>query len=322
MQCTHCEEEFEADSDGRYNTDRDWYCDDCYDDKYTTCASCRCEVVSDDTFEYHDDYYCDDCEESQFFTCSHCGDREHLGDGTTTRNGDRICERCDGEYYSHCECCDEVVPDVDWCSSCETCEDCCRCDYCSDCDEHNDECTCHYCEDCDTHTDDCTCETGPPIIIRVPAPPMPAAPRVSPFTDSGGSPVALIERLDESKFALLPANVSKVLGMLDKGNTLSVTDILGRLCTGDDGYFLISDIVHDVGKVTSPRYLYGIRSNEYDVTLYMRTEQASSIISKLTALGLTYRCTTSNETKVGLSFKVRKHKYRKCIEFLKFYCNI
>ena len=308
MRCTHCEEEFEADSDGRYNTDGDWYCTDCYDDKYTTCDSCGCEVVSDDAFEYEAEYFCEECEDSQFFTCSHCGDREHLGDGTTIRNGDRVCEECDGRYYTLCDCCDEVVPDGDWCSNCETCDECC---------------TCHYCEDCDTHTDDCTCEEpGPEIAtpcvpLRAPSPPV-----VSPFRDSGGSPVALIERLDNSKFELLPSNVTKVLGMLDKDGTLRASGIMGRPCTGDSSYYRIGDIISEVGKVADPIYIYGVRSNEYDIVI-STASQNDTVDSKLRSLGLSYTYASSSaKEKVGLSFKVRKRKYRKCIEFLKFYCNI
>ena len=320
MRCTCCEEEFESDNEGSYNTDREWYCDDCYDDKYAQCCGCQCEVISDDG-----EHYCDNCVDTYYFTCAHCSDREHIDYAVIIRNGDRICGDCDGSYYSHCEACDEVVQDGDWCSSCETCEDCCRCDYCPDCDEHNDSCTCHYCEGCDTHEDDCTCDCDEESeTVRMASPPAPPI-NVSPFRDSGGNTVALIERLDNSKFELLPSNVTKVLGMLDKDGTLRASGIMGRPCTGDSGYYLITDVIHAVGKVSDPMYVYGVRSNEYDIVISRASTSDvlnDTVIRKLSSLGLTYTYVSSSKVKVGLSFKVRKHKYRKCIEFLKFYCNV
>ena len=313
MRCTQCEEEFENADEGRENAAGSWYCHDCYDDIFDVCTDCQCEVISDEAFYLDGYYYCDDCVDNHYFTCAHCDTREHNDRGTTIRNGDRVCEDCDGRYYSHCECCDEVVPDGDWCSSCESCEDCCRCDYCPDCDNHNDDCVCSYCDDCGDHHDDCSCEE-PETVTR-------AVPSASPFRDSGGNPVALIERLDNSKFELLPANVTKVLGMLDKDGTLRASGIMGRPCTGDGGYYRITDILHDVGKVANPRYIYGVRSNEYDVVISSESLN-DTVERKLRALDLSYTYASSRKEKVGLSFKVRKHKYRKCIEFLKFYCNM
>ena len=327
MQCTCCEEEFENVDDGRENDVGEWYCDDCYNERYDQCNDCQCEVVSDDTFYDRGDYYCDDCVDTHYPICDHCGERADNERCTTIRNGDRVCEECDGRYYSHCDCCDEVVPDGDWCSSCDSCEDCCRCDYCPDCDEHNDECTCNWCEDCDNHIDDCSCEESETVTRAIP---FIRTSALSPFTDNGGNPVALIERLDNTKFELIPTNVDKVLGMLGNKGKLSSVDILGSLCTGDSSYFLIEDVVRDVGKVVSPRYIYGVRSNEYDIVIdRVATSDVLnySVISKLRALGLTYTYSpstysSSSKAKVGLSFKVRKRQYRKCIEFLKFYCNI
>ena len=316
MRCSCCEEEFEEPSEGTESATGQWYCEDCYDDIHTTCTHCGCEVVTSDSFSDGDDYYCEDCEESQFFTCSDCGDRKHLDDATLLPSGDRICDGCRIGNYSFCGCCDNWVHDTDWCSDCETCEDCCRCDYCGSCGEHNDNCTCNWCDDCDEHNDDCTCEEHESV-----CPPPIAPPHVSPFRDSGGNPVALIERLDNSKFELLPDNVTKVLGMLDKDGTLNSRELLGRPCTGDSGYYRIGDIICEVGKVAVPKYIYGVRSNEYDIVISSAL-QNDAIESKLRSLGLSYTYASSVKEKVGLSFKVRKRKYRKCITFLKFYCNI
>ena len=322
MHCTCCEEEFEDVSDGRENDAGAWYCDDCYDDRYEQCDGCQCEVVSAAVFSDDGEYYCDGCVDTYYFTCSHCGDRESVDDATVIFNGSRICEGCRIGTYSFCDCCSDWVHDSNWCSDCETCDECCRCDYCGDCGEHSDNCMCHMCEDCDEHNEDCTCEEPDLVPIVVPiAPP----PTVSPFRDNGGSPVSLIERLDNSKFELLPANVDKVLGMLGNKGKLSSIDILGSLCTGDGGYYLLADIIRDVGKVAAPKYLYGVRSKEYDIVI--SREGTSDVLNattirKLSSLGLTYTYTSSTTGKVGLSFKVRKRRYRKCVEFLKFYCNV
>jgi len=49
------------DEDCRTNDDGDYYCSECYNERYTCCASprCDCEIRIDDAVEYRDQYYCD-----------------------------------------------------------------------------------------------------------------------------------------------------------------------------------------------------------------------------------------------------------------------
>jgi hypothetical protein len=139
----------------------EFYCDDCFDEKYVTCAECGEIIERDDAHECDGDYYCDDCFDDLYAVCDRCGD-VHLKDDMTYIDDAWICDYCRDRYYTQCERCGEWVRRYDtytvaidedmnteeWCESCM--------DYnswtCDGCDERfsedvpmNDDCLCPRC---------------------------------------------------------------------------------------------------------------------------------------------------------------------------------
>lgn len=270
LTCEGCSGIFTADDGREDNTDAEFWCHECYSEKFSACTYCDREVWIDDTF-YHDGYVCDSCNDEHCFSCNGCGENTHNDDGYRTVDG-TVCFDCYDNHYNSCECGDAVA-DSDWCGSCGSCTDCCSC--------------------------------------------VPQAEQNRPIRSTTAGGPALIQTLDNSAFILRDENIEAVLGMLDKSKKITVGDVTGRYCTADSSYFKLERVVAEVGKVSNPKYLYGVRSNKYDVILSCSTPD---ITSALTRLGLTYHLHGGDKHKVGLSFRVRKRKYDACITFLKFLC--
>ena len=335
MICEQCRGEFDED-EGRVS-EGEFYCQACYDESFSVCRYCGGEVWCEETF-YDEGYVCGSCYTEHYFSCGCCGEDTLCGDGHETVDY-TVCSSCYDEYYRPCSCGD-IIHNNAWCHTCGHCHDCCTCDQCDASDE------------CDEVPEDGECiEAMPPPIIAYAGQSVPsnnygvtcegAIPAPSPYYDEpirergtddeavpprreparpvGGSTSmpALIQTLDNSAFTLNDTNIKAVLGMLDKSKKLKVDDITGRHCTANDSYFQLPRIVAEIGKVKKPRYFYGVRSNEYDIVL---NHSSCAIVGELNSLGLTYRIGTGDRTKVGLSFKVRKRKYDKCVTFLKFLC--
>ena len=61
--CNSCGEWVDRESGDAYYSEceGEWYCESCYDDRFTTCDCCGCELYRDDVYEYDGEYYCESC---------------------------------------------------------------------------------------------------------------------------------------------------------------------------------------------------------------------------------------------------------------------
>ena len=235
--------------------------------------------------------------------CCRCG--VEVSDGATIFDEDRnpYCIPCYMELTPPipCGCCsEEIASDAERVNTADgmVCSYCFEEHYqnCSVCDRlfhYEDMCGCGDCVHC------CSCDES--------------------STPDEDTPPVLISSLDKSAFILTDENVEAVLGILDKSKRLTATSVTGHYCTGKNEYLHLSKLITEIGKVKYPRYLYGVRSNEYDVILH----QSSAVITdRLSELGLTYTIMDFDSRKVGLSFNVRKKKYTECVAFLEHLCTI
>ena len=94
--CEGCNEYYNKDhmiiSDDGYG-----YCEECYNEKFTSCTNCICEIEWDDAiFKNGDKYappYCEDCYADIFFTCEDCGSDFYRKD-CIEHEGDELCVFC------------------------------------------------------------------------------------------------------------------------------------------------------------------------------------------------------------------------------------
>ncbi len=150
--CEHC--------DGKTNSVDETYCDRCTSD--FTCINC--DNLSFEGEKVNGDYYCEDCYHNRFHMCAECCDViDH--DDCIIVDDDILCECCADEYY--CCCCGEYHKDGEayncdyYCDSCfsdnfTTCDDCGEtvpCDTITPCEDYS-VCECcltdnyFYCEGC------------------------------------------------------------------------------------------------------------------------------------------------------------------------------
>lgn len=328
--CGGCNNRFVED-DGRTDSDSDFWCDSCYDNHFSTCSYCEREVWMDDTF-YDDGYVCDSCSDEHYFSCNCCDENTHHAVEHDTLDG-LVCSSCYDSNYRHCSCGD-TIHNADWCHACDHCERCCTCASPEDLRDADEACNHPHDElveeDSISYRGRMVEDVSPSYYSytgRVPeplranqdcSPDIPEPIRAQPLGGASTGMPALIQTLDNSAFTLNDTNIKVVLGMLDKSKKLKVSNITGRHCTANGSYFQLERIVAEIGKVKKPRHFYGVQSNEYDVILHTSQGQ---VTRKLDELGLTYKIASSTSTdKVGLSFKLRKRKYDKCVTFLKFLC--
>lgn len=82
------------------------YCEECYDERWTHCASCGSEISVREVYDAEDDAYCYDCYNELFFECYKCGNVESKEDAYLVDDENPYCERCiEHNDIQHCyEC--------------------------------------------------------------------------------------------------------------------------------------------------------------------------------------------------------------------------
>ena len=118
----------------------DWYCQECFGERFVICDHCGEPEWACDTHEVHignaryntTETWCDACVDGYAYRCDDCGEYfdEQL---TEVHNGDIICDSC-LEDYRHCDECDDWYPEDE-----------------GEWDEDEDRWICHNClsEKCD-----------------------------------------------------------------------------------------------------------------------------------------------------------------------------
>ena len=113
--CADCGEEF-AESAMR-EVDGEWYCEDCFDERFTVCARCG-EIIEQDEAYFSPDGepYCEDCFNDNCVVCERCGETIWSDNAFEVRTSTRgatqeWCEDCADNYATRCEDCGEWFSD-------------------------------------------------------------------------------------------------------------------------------------------------------------------------------------------------------------------
>lgn len=162
--CAECGCVIENIEDAREGINGEYYCEDCFDEKFVTCYECGEIIERDEAYTDSDgNYYCQNCFEENFAICHRCGKAYRKDDMIFVESEDRwYCEDCIERNHTQCERCDEWVSRYDtftvfvdadrnteeWCPNCtdwntHTCDECNGLysdDVCFD-----DDCTCPHC---------------------------------------------------------------------------------------------------------------------------------------------------------------------------------
>ena len=104
--CHNCQCVFEDIDDGTI-VDKNFYCDDCYDNIFMVCATCGNNFEECDLTDIDGEYYCDNCRDDQFFNCPHCGEWHSISNGWNSPDG-RYCRHCWGDIFGECGGCGEI----------------------------------------------------------------------------------------------------------------------------------------------------------------------------------------------------------------------
>ena len=119
MHCLECKAEIEKDDLQSHPDDSAAYiCQDCYDEKFTTCDCCDNTVRQDET-TYLDSYHhgssiCNDCINEHFFTCNDCGGIYPYDNNYRDNLGNSICEHCYSDNYFTCDSCENTFHNDDY----------------------------------------------------------------------------------------------------------------------------------------------------------------------------------------------------------------
>jgi hypothetical protein len=119
--CYRCECEIERDSDDYHVTDGgDLYCQDCFDELFTSCECCGDEIHREGYNSYYiensEEVVCEDCfrNRSRYYTCEDCGGHFNSDqDDNFEVDGQYVCSDCfdrAGRYFT-CEECGENFRD-------------------------------------------------------------------------------------------------------------------------------------------------------------------------------------------------------------------
>lgn len=157
MLCFSCEKEIEEGEEKE--VDDEFYCPDCYEEKFRECGECNNIFPFNDLTQIDGDYYCDDCRDEKFVICDDCGDYCSYDDSRRTADDGYICEECFGDHYTTCGDCGDVIRDrnaIDVHSNGYICNNCYEDNYftCDGCDNvfHRDDLfgadDGSYCGDC------------------------------------------------------------------------------------------------------------------------------------------------------------------------------
>jgi len=127
---------------------REWFCDECYSNKFTECPNCNetidvkellpptrrntwsmkqggckrcCEECSgcskivdkDNTYHEQDQDWCEDCHSENFRTCEECGETHDNDSVTYVDNVGEFCDYCYRKKFTKCEDCDKEIEKSD-----------------------------------------------------------------------------------------------------------------------------------------------------------------------------------------------------------------
>jgi len=118
-----------------------YVCENCYDNKFTSCDECDNNVRRVDTTTHDGWTYCDGCYDDLFKECYECGDH-FKEEEMTYHDNEYYCSSCYDEKYGDCENCGNTVETIDlfYCNTCGQ-------NFCSNCEEEPIPGMCQQCYD-------------------------------------------------------------------------------------------------------------------------------------------------------------------------------
>lgn len=126
VECSNCENRIDEDNTCIARNGR-IYCNDCYDELFTSCEHCGEEIRRNDTYFFDDAVgdYCESCRDAiEAYGCSNCGKHFMNNSGMITDvNDETWCPVCARRNLEHCELHDTYYPDRDFCPDCDKAEE-------------------------------------------------------------------------------------------------------------------------------------------------------------------------------------------------------
>ena len=129
--CANCNETFKFDDTVNHNGTL--YCEDCFNELFTTCSICNQTISNDDSHYIDDEIVCDSCSDKNYYPCDDCGEIVKLENTNEVTAGKLVCNCC-FDNYRECGSCGDWF---DYNNSGGYCEDCDQhycCDECHSCD--------------------------------------------------------------------------------------------------------------------------------------------------------------------------------------------
>ena len=118
----------------------DFYCNDCFNEKFFSCSECGDTNERIDSFcTVKDELICEDCKDESYVYCIHCDSLNHEDDSNNLPSGENVCSDCYDDNYFTCNSCEEINHNDQSISTGYNliCEDCC-CNYYFTCDSCNE----------------------------------------------------------------------------------------------------------------------------------------------------------------------------------------
>ena len=122
--CQNCEEK----AKNPLQHDGEYYCSECYHEKFIHCDRCS-DVIELDSSHYHkDEYFCERCFHSNHSHCTHCNEIENHDNLYTAQGGDDYCEDCFYDLHTSCERCEDYygTEEMNYIDERYICNDCNR----------------------------------------------------------------------------------------------------------------------------------------------------------------------------------------------------
>jgi len=92
-------------NDEIYEVDGEWYCSDCFFERFVICANCGEYIEIDEAYEVDDEWYCSSCHSEGFTVCEFCNEEYPNEDLFFLESGLVACNACLNEYFSPCSDC-------------------------------------------------------------------------------------------------------------------------------------------------------------------------------------------------------------------------
>ena len=109
VECYSCADDLTGVESDQFDFEGDVYCEECYNDTFSTCAGCRTVYHSEEMVCVlaAGEMYCQRCFENDFSICTGCQEIVNNQDACICDGCGTMCRDCHGESHYICTNCDE-----------------------------------------------------------------------------------------------------------------------------------------------------------------------------------------------------------------------